>query len=158
MQLIETYPITLVCQVLEYPRSQIYYRRKGEKEEEDLKETLMSLAGDHPTYGYRRMTVMLKRQGYGVNHKRVARLMRELGLMGKPQVKRKRTTNSKHPFRRYPNRVMNLEIERPEQVWVGDITYIRLQQDFVYLAVLMDVCSRPSAAYATASVASMAGS
>ena len=73
---------------------------------------------------------MLKRQGQGVNHKRVARLMQELGLMGKLPVKRKRTTNSQHAFQRYPNRVMTVEIERPDQVWVGDITYIRLQQDF----------------------------
>jgi len=58
----------------------------------------------------------LKRQGYGVNHKRVARLMRELGLMGKAPVKRKRTTNSQHDFQRYPNRVMNLEVERPDEV------------------------------------------
>ena len=86
---------------------------------------------------------MLKRQGQrGVNHKRVARLMQELGLMGKLPVKRKRTTNSQHAFQRYPNRVMTVEIERPDQVWVGDITYIRLQQDFVYLAVLMDVFTR----------------
>jgi putative transposase len=62
--------------------------------------------------------------------------------MGKPPVKRKRTTHSQHEFQRYPNRVMNVEIERPDQVWVGDITYIRLQQDFVYLAVLMDVFTR----------------
>jgi putative transposase len=81
---------------------------------------------------------MLKRQGQAVNHKRVARLMQELGLMGKLPVKRKRTTNSQHAFQRYPNRVMTVELERPDQVWVGDITYIRLQQDFVYLAVLMD--------------------
>ena len=68
--------------------------------------------------------------------------MRELGLVGKPVVKRKRTTNSNHPFKRYPNLMMNLVVERPDQGWVGDITYIRLQQEFVYLAVLMDVFTR----------------
>jgi transposase InsO family protein len=68
--------------------------------------------------------------------------MRELELAGKPPVQRKRTTNSNHEFKRYPNLVMNLVIERPDQVWVGDITYIRLQQEFVYLAVLMDVFTR----------------
>lgn len=85
---------------------------------------------------------MLQRQGQEINHKRVARLMRELGLVGKQPVRRKRTTNSNHSFQRYPNLVMNLAIERPDQVWVGDITYIRLQQEFVYLAVLMDVFTR----------------
>jgi putative transposase len=65
-----------------------------------------------------------------------------MGLLGKPSRKRKRTTNSDHEYLRYPNRVMNLPIERPNQVWVGDITYIRLRQEFVYLAVLMDVYTR----------------
>jgi putative transposase len=142
MELIETYPIATVCQVLDYPRSQVYYRPQAVEDERDLKGAILTLAGQHPTYGYRRITAMLNRQGQAVNHKRVARLMQELGLMGKPPVKRKRTTNSQHEFQRYPNRVMNLEIERPDQVWVGDITYIRLQQDFVYLAVLMDVFTR----------------
>ncbi len=142
MQLIETYPITTVCQVLDYPRSQVYYHPQSANDEDDLKGSILTLVGQHPTYGYRRITAMLNRQGHGVNHKRVARLMRELGLTDKPPVKRKRTTNSQHGFQRYPNRVMNLAIERPEQVWVGDITYIRLQQEFVYLAVLMDVFTR----------------
>ena len=130
MELIETYPMATVCQVVDYPRSQVYYRPQAVEDESDLNGAILTLAGQHPTYGYRRITAMLKRQGQAVNHKRVARVMQELGLMGKPPVKRKRTTNSQHEFQRYPNRVMNLEIERPDQVWVGDITYIRLQQDF----------------------------
>ncbi len=68
--------------------------------------------------------------------------MRELGLGGKPSAKKRRTTNSEHSFPRYPNLVEYLEIVRPEQVWVSDITYIHLRQDFVYLAVLMDVFTR----------------
>ncbi|MBL1177038.1 MAG: DDE-type integrase/transposase/recombinase [Pantanalinema sp. GBBB05] len=72
----------------------------------------------------------------------MTRLMRELGLVGNSPIRRKRTTNSNHDLKRYPNLVMNLAIERPNQVWVGDITYIRLQQEFVYLAVLMDVFTR----------------
>ena len=62
--------------------------------------------------------------------------------MGNRPIKRRRTTNSNHAFKRYPNLVMNVVMERPDQVWVGDITYIRLQQEFVYLAVLMDVFTR----------------
>ncbi len=65
--------------------------------------------------------------------------MRELGLVGKRPLKRKRTTNSDHNFRRYPNRMMNVTIDHPDQAWVADITYIKLQQEFVYLAVVMDV-------------------
>lgn len=142
MPLIEEYPIIAVCQVLTYPRSQVYYHRRPQAEDTELKGRILSLAGQHPTYGYRRITALLQRQGHGVNHKRVARLMRELGLVGKAPTKRNRTTHSQHTFQRYPNRVMNLAIDHPEQVWVGDITYIRLQQEFVYLAVLMDVFTR----------------
>jgi putative transposase len=142
MRLSQEYPIVTLCQVLNYPRSQVYYQSQPPPDETEIKDAIVSLCGQHPTYGYRRITAMLKRQGHQVNHKRVARLMREMGLAGAQPVKRKRTTNSNHEFKRYPNLVMNLEVERPDQVWVGDITYIRLQQEFVYLAVLMDVFTR----------------
>jgi transposase InsO family protein len=142
MDLIGQYPVTTVCQVLSYPRSQVYYPGSPQSDETTIKAQINEIAGQHPTYGYRRITAMLKRKGYEVNHKRVIRLMRELGIVGKRPVKRKRTTNSNHPFQRYPNLVMNLVIERPDQVWVGDITYIKLRQEFVYLAVLMDVFTR----------------
>jgi putative transposase len=68
--------------------------------------------------------------------------MRELGLQGQHFAKKRRTTNSEHSFPRYANLVEQLEIVRPDQVWVSDITYIRLQAEFVYLAVLMDVFTR----------------
>src|SRR5205823_11197263 len=78
-----------------------------------------------------------------VNHKRVERIMRELGLQARRTSKRKVvTTNSAHAFPRSPNLVEHLEIVRPDQVWVCDITYIRLREEFVYLAVLMDVFTR----------------
>src|SRR4051794_40831750 len=68
--------------------------------------------------------------------------MAELGIQGQAPVRRKRTTNSNHAFPRYPNLVEGLEVVRPDQVWVADITYIRLRRDFVYLAVIMDVFTR----------------
>ena len=142
MRLSQEYPVATLCQVLNYPRSQVYYRPQAPPDETEIKAAIVKLCGQHPTYGYRRISAMLKRQGHGVNHKRVTRLMRELEVMGKPAVKRRRTTNSNHEFKRYPNLVMNLVVERPDQVWVGDITYIRLQHEFVYLAVLMDVFTR----------------
>lgn len=142
MHLSQEYPIATLCQVLNYPRSQVYYQPQSPPNETEIKEAIIKLAGQYPTYGYRRITALLKRQGHEVNHKRVVRLMRKMGLVGKRPVKRKRTTNSNHEFKRYPNLVMNLVIERPDQVWVGDITYIRLQQEFIYLAVLMDVFTR----------------
>ena len=142
MALIEEYPTATVCQVLDYPRSQVYYQSQPVADEGDIKAAIKALAGKYPKYGYRRITGMLKRQGHQINHKRVARLMNEMGLMGKAPVRRKRTTNSNHEYGRYANLVRELTIEYPDQVWVGDITYIRLQQEFVYLAVLMDVYTR----------------
>ena len=68
--------------------------------------------------------------------------MEELGIMGEAPRRRPRTTDSDHPFPRYENRVEGLEVTRPDQVWVADITYIRLREEFVYLAVVMDVFTR----------------
>jgi putative transposase len=142
MALRQDYPVSVICEVLDYPRSQVYYEPAASVDETDLKQLIQTIAGAHPTYGYRRITVELQRRGQTVNHKRVSRLMRELGILGKRPRKRKRTTNSNHSFPRYPNRMMGLTIEQPDHAWVGDITYIRLGQEFVYLAVLMDVFTR----------------
>lgn len=68
--------------------------------------------------------------------------MGEMDLQGRVARRKKRTTNSAHSFPRYPNLVEGLQIVRPEQLWVGDITYVRLQSEFVYLAVIMDVFTR----------------
>lgn len=136
------YPITMVCEVLEYGRSNLYYPASQPSDESAIKALIVDVAGRYPRYGYRRITQQLKREGHRVNHKRIARLMAELGLCGKAPKRRQRTTNSNHEFGRYPNLVSELVIDHPNQVWVGDITYIRLQQEFVYLAVLMDVFTR----------------
>ena len=85
---------------------------------------------------------MLQREGLSVNGKRVQSLMAETGLKDKAPVRRRRTTNSRHDFPRYPNLVEDLEVIRPDQVWVADITYVRLREKFVYLAALMDVFTR----------------
>lgn len=135
------YPVTVLCQVFEISRSSFYYQSVADSDDE-IKNMIAKLAAEHPTYGYRRITAMLHRQGQIVNNKRVLRLMRELTLVGKCPKRNCRTTNSNHAFKRHPNRVEGLSIERPDQVWVGDITYVRLGNEFVYLAVLMDVFTR----------------
>jgi putative transposase len=142
MKLSKTYPIRVVCRLLGVPRSSLYYRAKPPIDEAMLKTALLDLAGEWPTYGYRRLTAMMRRLDWPVNTKRVRRWMEELNLTGAPATHGKRTTNSDHPFPRYPNLVKDLEITRPDQVWVADITYIRLRREFVYLAVLMDVFTR----------------
>jgi len=88
-----------------------------------------------PHTGIVAFTVMLRRQGLEVNEKRVRRLMHELVIAREAARRKPRTTDSDHAFPRYPNLVEGLEAERPEQVWVADITYIRLKREFVYLAV-----------------------
>jgi putative transposase len=85
---------------------------------------------------------MMKRLGWRVNGKRVRRWMDELNLCGDPPKKKCRTTDSRHGWPRYENLVKDLEIVRPDQVWVADITYVRLHHEFVYLAILMDVFTR----------------
>ena len=143
-QLKTEYPIQVICDVIGYSRSRYYYQPNETKQEKEgeLKKAIADVAGRYPTYGYRRITKQLQREGWVVNHKRISRLMGEMGLLAKKRVRRKRTTNSVHGYKRYPNLVKQLVVVRPEQLWVADITYIRLQEEFVYLAVLMDVFTR----------------
>ena len=123
MKLAKTYPIRLVCRLLGVPRSSVYYAPQPALDGEAmLKTTLLDLAGEWPTYGYRRLTAMMRRLDWPVNAKRVRRWMNELGIHGAPPTRTTRTTNSNHAFPRYPNLVQDLEITRPDQVWVADIT------------------------------------
>lgn len=142
MKLADTYPVRLLCRLLGVSRSSVYYQPRPAIDEAMIKTALLDLAAEWPTYGYRRLTFMMRRDGWPVNGKRVRRYMDELGLTGAPPSRKPRTTNSQHAFPRYANLVKDLEIQRPDQVWVADITYIRLQREFVYLAVLMDVFTR----------------
>jgi len=137
-----TYPVTVVCAVLDYPRSSYYYRPQP-ADDTALQTAIQDVAGAWPTYGYRRITAQVRREKrWVVNSKRVRRVMGVLGIHGKCVRRKRRTTNSDHAFPRYPNLVLNLTVTAPEQVWVADITYVRLATEFVYLAVLMDVFTR----------------
>ena len=137
----EHYPISQLCEVLGLPRSSAYYQPRPD-EDRPLRGALIELAGQWPTYGYRRLTKQLRRHGHMANAKRVRRLMHELGIVGKAPEKKPRTTDSGHAYPRYPNLVEGLDVMRPDEVWVADITYIRLRKEFAYLAVLMDVFTR----------------
>jgi transposase InsO family protein len=141
MTLQRHYPLKTICAALELPRS-TFYHQPAAVDETDLRAALVELAGQHPTYGYRRLTALLKRSGWTVNHKRVERLMAEMGLQRPLKRRTRRTTNSQHHFPRYPNLVSDFKPSHPDEVWVADITYVRLAQEFVYLAVLMDVFTR----------------
>lgn len=142
MKLAELYPVTIICAVLDYPRSSYYYQSQP-PDDAELKTAIQEVAGAWPTYGYRRITIQVRRdKQWIVNSKRVRRVMRVLGIQGKGPRRKRRTTNSEHDFPRYPNLVLNLTVTEPDQVWVADITYVRLATEFVYLAVLMDVFTR----------------
>lgn len=141
LSLRDHYPMSRLCEVLDLPRSSAYYGPKP-CEDRPIIEALVKVAGEWPTYGYRRLTKQLQREGHVINSKLVRRLMHELGIVGKAPERKPRTTDSGHAYPRYPNLVEGLEVTRPDEVWVADITYIRLRKEFVYLAVLMDVHTR----------------
>lgn len=137
------YPTRWLCRLFGCPRAALYRPAEEASEGEDeLRAAVQRLAGAWPTYGYRRITAMLRRERWAVNGKRVRRVMRELGLAAEPPPRRVRTTNSDHAFPRHPNLVADLTVTRPNHVWVADITYVRVRTEFVYLAVLLDVFTR----------------
>jgi transposase InsO family protein len=131
---------------MDIPRSTYYYKPRVDKakrkEDADIRDRLEELALRFPRYGYRRMTAQLKREEFRVNHKRVLRLMREADLLCRTTRRFVRTTDSDHPYPVYPNVYGDTIITGVDQVWVADITYIRLLSDFVYLAVILDAYSR----------------
>jgi len=137
------YPVEQACQLVDLPRSSYYYQSQGAGEA-DLEKDLKAVAGQFPTYGTRRITYQLRRSPYRYtyNRKRIQRWMRKLDLLQPVKRKKCHTTHSDHPYPRYPNLVKELAITSPEQVWVSDITYIRLGEEFVYLAIVMDVFTR----------------
>jgi putative transposase len=142
MALARDYPVRLVCRATGWPRSSLYVAAAAPAGEAELSHALRRLAGEWPTYGYRRLTALLRREGRPINAKRVRRVMAALGIAGKAVRRRVRTTDSAHGFPRYPNLVADRAASRPDEVWAADITYVRLRAEFVYLAVLMDVFTR----------------
>jgi len=121
------------------------------REEVALRDVLQRLHLAHRPYGYRRIAALLRREGWRVNHKRVLRLMREdnlLALRRRPFVLV--TTDTQHGWRVVPNLAHGLVPSGPDQLWVADITYLRLQEEFAYLAVVLDAFSRRVVGWALA--------
>jgi len=135
-----------LCQLLDISRSW-YYERQGRPEivpahDIALRDAIEAIVLEFPGYGYRRVTHALAREGRTINHKRVLRIMREESLLCQLRRRFVPTTDSQHRFRRYPNRLKDLVIDHLDQVWVADMTYIRLPSTFCYLAAILDACSR----------------
>jgi putative transposase len=141
-------PVRTLCQWLGISRSWYYAHPAAggplgaDLGEIALRDAIERLVLDFPGYGYRRVTQALRRSGWLVNHKRALRVMREESLLC--QLKRRFvvTTDSTHGYRAYPNLLASLTLERLDQVWVADITYIRLPTAFAYLACVLDAFSR----------------
>jgi transposase InsO family protein len=114
----------------------------------ELRDRVQAVALEWPTYGSRRITAELRRSGCRVNRKRVQRLMREDNLLCLRKRKFVVTTDSGHDWRVYPNLAASLEMTAINQLWLADITYIRLLEEFIYLAVILDAYSRRAIGWA----------
>jgi putative transposase len=128
------------CELLGIPRSSVYYQPVSDDEDEYYKLLIFEEYKGCPFYGYRKITEALRRKGHWVNRKRVYRLMREMGLKAiypKPNLSKPAPGHEIYPYL-----LRGLAIDHPNQVWATDITYIRLQGGFVYLAAIIDLYSR----------------
>lgn len=122
-----------------------YYRVVGEPEidgDVELRDLIQKIAIRWPDYGYRRVGAELRRRDEIVNDKRVRRIMKEDNLLCLRRRSFVHTTNSSHRFTIYPNLARDMTPKGINQLWVADITYIRLLSEFVYLAVILDAFSR----------------
>jgi len=145
-----TLTIERMCQLAQVSRAGYYRFREQSKtaaaamqEEMELRSLIQQIALEHRrNYGYRRITRGLQDQGWRVNHKRVLRLMREDNLLSVRRRKFVVTTDSRHSLQVYLNLASRMQLTGINQLWVADITYIRLQQQFVFLAVILDAFSR----------------
>ena len=134
-------------------RSSFYYKPKGKspedmKAEADLRDKIEAICLESPRYGYRRVTHELRHKDCHVNHKKVLKIMRESDLLCRVRRRRVKTTDSRHRFPRYPNLIKGMAISCLNQVWLSDITYIRIRTGFVYLAAILDAYSRKVIGYA----------
>ena len=133
------FPVEMLCGLLACPRSSYYY--KESPEDVCVRDAIEQIAVAFPRYGYRRITAELARRNLTVNHKRVLRIMREENLL--VCVKRYlRPTYKRHDLPRHPNLIRNVTVARADQIWASDFTYIRLRNEWVYLAVILDLFTR----------------
>jgi putative transposase len=130
------------AELLSVKRYRMYYRLKGESEFNlEIMDRIDREFTDHPFTGVEKMKHIIRREmGVTVNHKRIRRLMRLMGLMA--VYPKPRTTESIVEHAKYPCLIRDMEINRPDQVWCSDITYIRIGRGFMYLAAIMDFYSR----------------
>ena len=138
--------IERMCQLVSVSRRGFYRSLKEQRpveEEMEVRSVIQQIALEHRRrYGYRRITAELRRRGMQVNHKRVVRMMREDNLLALQPKRFVVTNDSNHKLEVYLNLASRMRLTGVNQLWVADITYIRLQAEFVYLAVILDGFSR----------------
>lgn len=136
-------PLARACDLAGVSRSWYYERQhRSPRDETALQDEIERIVLDFPGYGYRRVTPELERRGWDVNHKRVLRIMREQSWLCRLARAGHQTTQSDHDLPVYPNLLKHAEITGLNQVWVADLTYIRLPLEFIYLAAILDAHSR----------------
>jgi putative transposase len=134
-----------MCELAGVSRAGLYRSRPGPPGPDPdmaLRDAIQRIALEFPSYGWRRITAELQRRGWAVNHKRVYRCMREDNLLCLRKRKFVVTTDSDHGLQVYPNLAREMSLTGLDQLWVADLTYIRLELEFVYLAVILDAFSR----------------
>jgi putative transposase len=136
-------PTARACELLSMSRSG-YYRalHRPIRDDTGLQDEIEKIVLEYDGYGYRRVTAELRRRGHRANHKRVLRIMRERSWLCRLRRQRRGTTQSNHGHPVYPNLIRGRTITGPNQVWMADITYIRLPEEFVFLAAILDLYSR----------------
>jgi len=139
-------PMRPLCRLAQVSRAGFYRWRKRPAKPADadveVRDAIQRIALEFPCYGTRRVAFELERRGYRVNRKRVQRLMREDNLLCLRRRKFVVTTDSHHNFPVYPNLAATLEVSSVNQLWIADLTYIRLAEEFMFLAAILDAYSR----------------
>jgi putative transposase len=137
--------VNALCQMTGLNRAGFYrWRtpRQASSAEMEIRDEMQKIAVESPAYGYRRISAELQKRGFAINHKRVLRMMREDNLLCVRRRKFTVTTDSRHSLPVYPNLASGIVPDSINQLWVSDITYIRLRLEFIYLAVILDAFSR----------------
>ena len=131
-------------------RSSFYYKPKSPSPERmeaeaELRDKIEAICLEFPRYGYRRVTHELRHKDCHVNHKKVLKIMRESDLLCRVRRRRVKTTDSRHRFLRYPNLIKGMVISRLNQVWLSDITYIRIRTSFFNVRATLPEIVSPGA-------------
>ena len=152
MSLATPLPLRRLCRLAQVSRAGFYRWQQAPPPavdpDVDLRDEIQRIALESPSYGWPRITAELQRRGWEANHKRVYRIMREDNLLCLRRRKFVVTTNSDHQLAVYPNLAREMVLTGIDQLWVADITYIRLETEFVYLAVILDAYSRRAIGWA----------